>query len=303
MSFDPTKPFRARDALKAGITRRELASPTYRRLLPGVYILSSVTVDALQEARAVLLVTAPDAFVSHHQAARLYGAVVPASEVLHASVPYWRHRSTKQGVMIHQSSWAPVRFKGVPVTSAVHTFLDLAGLLGLVDLVVLGDSLVKRGRCTPKQLRDAAAAAPDRVRRHAQRAAGLVRAQVDSPMETRLRLLLVFAGLPEPEVNIVIRHPDGTIRRRIDMGYSAVRLGVEYDGRQHVTVVEQWEGDVLRREEFANEEWRLVTVIAKDIYRTPGATLQRVTAAMSSRGMDVPVLKDDWRRHFPELSD
>ena len=41
--------------------------------------------------------------------------------------------------------------------------------------------------------------------RLARRAASLAREGVDSPQETRLRLLLVLAGLPEPRVNVIIR--------------------------------------------------------------------------------------------------
>ena len=38
-----------------------------------------------------------------------------------------------------------VQHQGLPMTCATQTFLDLAGDLDLVDLVVLGDSLVRAG--------------------------------------------------------------------------------------------------------------------------------------------------------------
>ncbi len=49
-------------------------------------------------------------------------------------------------------------------------------------------------------------------------------------METRLRLLLVLAGLPEPTVNVIVRGPDGEWLRRFDLCYPIFRLVVEYDG-------------------------------------------------------------------------
>jgi hypothetical protein len=80
------------------------------------------------------------------------------------------------------------------VTSPARTFVDLADLLALVDLVVVGDALVRLGLCSPARLcEEAAAARTRRVRQAARRAAALVRPRVDSPMETRLRLLLVLA--------------------------------------------------------------------------------------------------------------
>jgi hypothetical protein len=73
---------------------------------------------------------------------------------------------------------------------------------------------------------------------------------VDSPQETRIRLLLVLAGLPEPCVNLIIRGRDGGWRRRYDLAYEELQLIVEYDGRQHAEDTRQWLTDIFRREEL-----------------------------------------------------
>ncbi len=297
INFD--QPFRLRDAVAAGYSRRFLGSGAFVRLLPGIAIRASAPQDARTAAQAVLLVAGRGAFVSHHQAAQLWGALAPDSDVLHASVTGNRHRSRRPQVCVHKSSRRPVRFRGIALTSPEDTFVDLAGHLSLVDLVVLGDSLVKRRRTTPDRLVSAADVAPKRLRRRALHAAEFVRQDVDSPMETRSRLLIVLAGLPEPAVDIRFYDDDDNLRRRLDMGYRAHRLAVEYDGRQHAESPEQWESDVLRREEFDDSDWRIVTLLAKDIYRTPGATLERLVRAMRKQGMDVSVTSDEWRRHFP----
>ena len=63
-----------------------------------------------------------------------------------------------------------------------------------------------QGRHTsPERLIEAAAQWNCKGCRLARRAASLAREGVDSPQETRLRLLLVLAGLPEPRVNLIIR--------------------------------------------------------------------------------------------------
>lgn len=293
------EPFRVREAAATGHSRRFLGSDAFVRLLPGIAIRASAPQDARTTAQAVLLVAGRHAFLSHHQAARLWGAVVPDCAVLHASVPGNRHRSRRPEVCVHKSSRTPVRFRGIPLTSAEDTFVGLAGHLSLVDLVVLGDSLVRRRRTTPERLVTAAGTAPARLRRRSVRAAGFVREGVDSPMETRSRMLIVLAGLPEPAVDIRFYDSEGTLLRRLDMGYRAHRLAVEYDGRQHAESQEQWESDVGRREEFDEADWRIVTLLAKDVYRTPGATLDRVVRAMRIRGMEAAVTSDEWRRHFP----
>ena len=299
VTLDTRLPFRAKDALAAGISRRRLLSKGFRRIIRGVYIDAAVRPDPLHDALAVLLVTGRAAFVSHHTAARLHRAVVPHSADLHASIGHDRHRSRTSGVTVHSSTRIPVTFRGVKVTGPVDTFLDLVPHLDLVDLVVLGDSLVKRDRTTTEALVEAAASL-GAGRRKALRAASLVRAKVDSPMETRLRLLVVLAGLPEPEVNIVIRDEDGAWLRRIDMGYRAPKLALEYDGRQHADSRDQYASDVRRSEDLSNWRWREWTCVSDDIFKNPADALRRLVAVMVERGMHVPhKLSDAWRAHFP----
>ena len=89
-------------------------------------------------------------------------------------------------------------------------------------------------------LRDAALAWHGRGAKLARRAARFVRDGVDSAMETRLRMLLVLAGLPAPEVNFILHHPDGSWWMRFDMCYPALKLIIEHDGRQHAEDSRQW---------------------------------------------------------------
>lgn len=297
-TLDFGRPFRPKDARAAGLTRRALSSGQFRRIARGVYLDAGVRLDPRLAAEAATLLAGSGSFVSHHTAARLYGAVVPDDDCLHASVRGTRHRARTEGIVVHRSRRVPGTFGGVRVTSPSDTFLDLAASLSLVDLVVLGDSLVGRRRCTPEALVDAAAAGERRTRRAA-RAASLVRSGVDSPMETRLRLLVTLAGLPEPEVNIVFSDDRGEVSRRIDMGYRAHRLGLEYDGRQHAESTRQYSEDVRRREEFAGLGWLLWTAVSSDLYTAPGVALERIVAAMRLQGMRPPPLRDHWRRHFP----
>ncbi len=266
-----------------------------------VHIAASAPADPLNDALAVLLVAGDGAFVSHHTAARLYRGIVPDDARLHASTTGARHRSRIPGVFVHRSTRTPTQYRGVPVTSPSDTFLDLVPTLGLLDLVTLGDSLVTRRLTTPRRL-VAGASTLTKDRRKAERAASLVRVGVDSPMETRLRLLIVLAGLPEPEVNIEIHNEFGDIVRRIDLGYRAAKLGLEYDGRQHAESTQQYGSDVRRREDISALDWHEWTAVSNDIFKTPADTLARIVAVMTKRGMNVPPLKDDWRAHFPGRS-
>ena len=170
-----------------------------------------------------------------------------------------------------------------------------------VDLVVFGDSMVRAGHLTIARLVQAADAWRGRGRRLARRAARLVREGVDSPMESRLRMLIVLAGLPEPKVNIIIRNRRGEWLVRFDLCYPDFKVVVEYDGRQHAEDDEQWDHDIDRRERLDQRGYRLVVVRSKGIYVDPGRTLRRVRTALRERGCQTLPRRfnPEWRRYFP----
>ena len=287
--LDRKGPFTRTVARKTGLGWRALAAPAYTRLFHGVYVCADLLPSVPVSACAALEASGDaDAVASHHTAALLWGGIVPLSSDAHITVPAGHTRRRAAGLQVHASDRSTSLRRGVKVTAAPDTFVDMARYLSLVDLVVLGDSLVKAGSATPELLCDAASAARGRGVRLARRAADLVRAGVDSPMETRTQLLLVLAGLPEPVVNHVLRHDDGEIRRRLDLTYPHARLAIEYDGRRHAESTKQWQGDVRRREELDGDGWRLVVLLAPDIYQTPEHTLGRIRAAMHQCGMPVP---------------
>ncbi|HEV2928595.1 MAG TPA: hypothetical protein VGW74_07875, partial [Propionibacteriaceae bacterium] len=113
----------------------------------------------------------------------------------------------------------------------------------------------------------------------ARRVAALARVDVGSPTETRLRVLIVLAGL----------------------AYEQLRLIVEYDGRQHAHDTQQWLTDIFRREELDQMRWRLVVVTAEGIYQQPLQALVRVRDALIERGATNirRTFKHQWRVHFP----
>jgi hypothetical protein len=288
----------AAQARGQGVTERVLRGPTYRRVFHGVYLPSGVAPTARRRAEAALAIAPTGTVLARHSAAALWGGVVPASPEVHLILPRGS-RLRVNGVDARVRSEAEVmRHQGLPLTSPAQTFVDLATELSLLDLVVLGDSLVKAGCVTPGELVSGATAHRGRRARLARRAAAYVRVGVDSPMETRLRMLIILGGLPEPVVNHALRDETGRIRYRLDLAYPQWHVAIEYDGRQHAENTAQWRWDVNRREELDADGWRLVVVLSGDLYQTPSRTLDRVLAAARSQGVALRIRSEEWRRYF-----
>jgi len=233
----------------------------------------------------------------------VYALPVDADGRAHVGVPDITMRRRRDGVECHVC--APdtkvVTVNGVRVAAPAYVFIQLAATFPLVELVVQGDALVRKGLLSPEELVATCEASSEKHAGRASRAARFVRAGVDSPMETRLRMLLVLAGLPEPVVNYCMYDKQGRLRRRFDLCYPGVRVIIEYDGRQHAEDSVQWTSDIRRREELDHDGWRIVVVTADGIYKHPEETLQRVRTALRDRRMkDLPPrFRRTWRAHFP----
>lgn len=298
--FDTKVPFTRAAGFAHGLTDKDLEGPGFHRVLWGVHVHSSVRVDLCLRIRAALLVVPDAAIVSHHTACVLWGGVPPDSPDVHVSVPKMC-RPKVVGVQPHRLTVmpVPVQHRGFRVTDPERTFLDMGKWSDLVQLVVLGDSMVRAKSTTPEKLVAAAAAWPGPWKSLLVRAAGLVRRGVDSPMETRLRLLLVLAGFQEPTVNLEVSDIDGRLVYRIDLGVRGAKVAIEYDGRHHIERKDQWERDLLRREDLEADGWTFVVVTSSHIYSSPEKVLDRCAAALRAHGAWAPSkYRSEWRRFF-----
>jgi Protein of unknown function (DUF559) len=299
-------PFTRADARAAGITPKELISSRYQKVFYNLYVSADVILTPQVRARAALRLAGPDSYVSHYTAAELWGLPVPHDDHTHITLLERGERLRRQGVKSHlgQVDARRTQRSGIPVSTPEQTFIDMAAIgVNLVDMVVLGDAMLKAKLTTIPTLVEAIEAWDGYGTRLALRAARLMREGVDSPMETRVRLLIVLAGLPEPTVNVIVRGEDGSWRMRFDLCYLDHRLIVEYDGRRHPDSPEQWEHDIYRREDLDQMGYRLIIVTSRGIYNEPHRTLARVRDALRERGVRVPSrFKNEWRRHFPTMA-
>ncbi len=280
----------------AGLLRRR----EFRRVIRSVWIRADA-IDDDTRVRAALLLHPADAIASHFSAARVLGLPVPEHLFEHVTVFRAEDRRWRPEIKSHVTKRPRrvVTVRGIRTTDPITTFIQLAGSLSLVDLVVLGDAIARKYKVRPSKLVAACRNSDDYYAGAALKAALYVRRGVDSPMETRLRMLIVLAGLPEPKVDVRLINDDGTWRRRFDLCYPELRLIIEYDGRHHAEDSAQWNSDLDRREELDDEEYRILVVTARGIFVEPARTLERIRRQLVLRGSrDDLTIDPGWQDHF-----
>jgi hypothetical protein len=236
----------------------------------------------------------PAHYFSHVTAAVIHGLPLPGAlqqaAVLHICTDDPTNRPDLRGVIGHHSEpdrLTVLEVRGLRVTGAVDTWCQLSTMLGLDDLIRIGDALVRRQRPFAA-LGDLLAA----VRRYSghrgvkllREALVWIRPGVDSPRETDLRLLIMRAGLPEPEVNAVIMSRTGVKLATGDLVYRRYRILLEYDGEQHRTDANQYHWDVDRLDNLMEDTWRVIRINKSHLTARPATVIRKVETALRSRG-------------------
>ena len=183
---------------------------------------------------------------------------------------------------------------GIPVTTPERTWLDMAEMLTVDELVAMGDNCVRmprpdlEGRDMPHCDIADLQRMIDRHKgkrgiRKAKEAIKLIRVGSDSPQETLLRLAIVRAGLPEPELNVPIIADDGARHHEPDLSYRRYRIGIEYEGEQHGEEL-QIVRDIARSERYAQLGWTEVRVSKRHMHDDARAAVAKVRAALVQAG-------------------
>ncbi|WP_258805187.1 hypothetical protein [Pseudarthrobacter sp. NS4] len=165
--------------------------------------------------------------------------------------------------------------------------------MSVAEVTVVADHLLRvprpdfEARCEPYATR---ADLEDMLDRHkgtpgiqkARLALELARIGSDSAPETRLRLALEDAGLPEPELNVPTELSVGVVRQP-DLRYLERKVAVEYEGEGH-SEAEQIIRDIAREEDFVRADWMLVRISKRHMQDGSRAAVAKVRRALLSRG-------------------
>jgi len=226
----------------------------------------------------------PAGVFSGQTAGWLHGLALVPTEPVEMIVPSFRI-SGRAGIRLLRTTLEPgdvVRLKGLAVTSALRTAVDLGSRAPLVEAVVALDMALHRRIVSLTQLRSYL-----KVTRRAKGIATLRRAieltepATESPMETRLRMLLLMARLPRPHAQVSLHDHQGRFLGRPDLYYSEHKLALEYDGATHRDSLVE---DNRRQNRLLNGGFRLLRFTAADIFQAPESVIGQVRLAISKHG-------------------
>ena len=288
--------FRVEDALAVGMPRSSLYGRRYHRPFHGVRT-DRAPRDHLEKCRAAAIALPPGAIFSHRSAAVLHGIPLPRwAEPADVDVCVFEpgHRPRGAGVAGHRlarNGQRIVRLDVLDVFAPEEVWVQLGASLPPDELVVIGDYLITgdepySGKPPPvtRELLDAALARHGgrRGSRALRSALQRVRYGSLSPQESRLRLALVSAGLPEPAPNYKVRGDRARVAAMIDLAYPTFGVAIEYLGDHHRSTADAYRKDIGRRERLVQFGWEVVFVTAADDFQEVATRVR--TAMRRARG-------------------
>lgn len=240
----------------------------------------------------------PGQFFSHETAVAILGGPLPLviddngivdgrTLPVHVSTTGTGPLVRAAGVQRHRADPRTTRtldVEGVLVADPATAWAQL-GSWSVLDLVALGDHFCRVWRPGPG--RPDAGKAPiatvtdlhdriDGVRRHGIRrlreAIDLVREDSWSPRESKLRCLIVRAGLPEPALNHDIYNENGRFLGCFDLVYPDRKVAIEYHGLIHAS---NYAADVERIAALRAAGWTVIEVTSA-LFAQPDELLTRI---------------------------
>jgi very-short-patch-repair endonuclease len=275
-------------ALDAGLTpgqiRQLVRDGRWSRPFHGTHLLPGAH-PVRGRIRAALL-THPGSVVCGLTAARLHRLdALPAEspgEPVHLLMPPGAPHSRATSIVAHRDHFRGdqvVRMWGMPVTSPARTLADLVLATRRDDAVALLDAALYARAVV--DVAEVQAATLGRLRsRQVEPWWPLIDGRAESPLETRLRLLLIDAGLAPEDLQHPVRM-DGRIFARLDLAWPSRRVCLEADGGEVHSRPDALYRDRHRQNLLVAQGWTVLRATWRDLFYNGGDVIGMVAGALA----------------------
>ncbi|KIS28994.1 hypothetical protein TV39_02455 [Arthrobacter sp. SPG23] len=295
------RPFTVAEAARAGVSPKRLRHGSLTRLGKGIRAESPTAELPLCIRVRPFIEVNERCAASHLTAAELL--VLPrrqqkgSQDMFHVIRPEGEAHLNRPHVIVHRMklfSDEVTTVDGISVTTPERTWLDMAEMLSVDELVTMGDSCVRIPRAAFEDRDTPLCSVADLQRmidrhkgkrglRRAKEAIKLIRVGSDSPQETLLRLAVVRAGLPEPELNVPIIGDDGRHHHEPDLSYPKYKVGIEYEGEHHGEEG-QVVRDIARSERYVALGWTEVRISNRHMVNKAKPAVSKIRTALVQAG-------------------
>lgn len=270
------------DGLTPARLKRLVATGTWSSPVRGTFVVAGIP-DALRARAHAATLTCPGGVVCGMTAARLHqlAALPPqrADEPVHLVLPRGDSRAQRRGVALRWSNLLDeevTQLDRLRITTVQRTLADLVLRTNREQAVAVLDAALNGGRISPDDI--PAIWLMTRGRAGCQRAAGwwrLVDGRAESPLETRIRLLLVDAG-HGPEALQWPVEDRGAVVARLDLAWPSRRLALEADGAEPHSQPEALYRDRARQNALVALGWRVLRFTWDDALHRPERIVEQV---------------------------
>jgi len=277
------KPFSLDEARRSGLTDSSLQGKVWRRLGPELYCWEGLRLDPWLQLSALPRMLPPEAAFAGPTAAWMIGLDFVPNDPVEIIVPAGSGVRSRAGLTVRRGELPAIdvaTIRGLRATVVNRTLCDLCLHLPAVNALIAIDAAIHLGLTDANALRLYADAANGRAGAYRLRTLAARAAPAESPMETRLRWLLIQAGLPPPEVQSNLRDREQRFLGRADLYYPGPRLILEYDGAHHRDRLAE---DNRRQNLLLNAGFHLLRFTAADIYQHPEVVAAQVREALRAR--------------------
>lgn len=262
------------------------------RIARGCWLPDRFAADLAARCAAALATCPDDTVVAFTTAARLHELwLPPLPEEIHLATAQPERPSTGM-TRTHRPEFRPHRrtlsqadrtmVQGVPVMSLARTWIDLAPLLSLPDLVAAGDSVLRVGATTDALAGVVLCSRHLRGVRRAREALPLLDARSRSRPESHLRVAASAPDLPRFAVNVSIYRDEGGWLAEPDLSLKEAKLALEYQGEEHANV-ERMRRDITRSGDMRRNGWLTLGYGPAEVFGRPWQIAPELRALIRRR--------------------
>lgn len=276
------RPFTLGEGLAAGLTPSALSRPPWIRVGSRLYCLDRGGLNAWAVLAAHGQLLPADAMFAGPTAAWMHALDLEPIQPVEVIVPPGNKLRSRFGLKVRHCRVAAHEIneiRGMRVTALHRTLRDLCLRLPSVEALVALDMAVMSGKTNAEALGRYSILARGSPGARRMRCLIDVTAPAESPMETRLRWLLLKSGLPMPEVQVDLHDWNGRFLGRADLYYPQARLVIEFDGGIHR---DKLVADDQRQNAIVGAGYVVLRFTAVDVFQRAEVVATQVRHALES---------------------